>query len=169
MQCTIRTWRPSDAADLAAAMNNPNILKNLRDGIPYPYTQADAEEYIRTMLGAEPGSQYAFAIDVDGRAIGSIGVFRQANIHFRTAELGYYVAQPYWGQGICTDAVRQACGYVFQNSDILRIFAEPFAHNAASCRVLEKAGFILEGTLRKNAFKNGEILDMTLYSLVREE
>ncbi|WP_326521728.1 GNAT family N-acetyltransferase, partial [Faecalispora jeddahensis] len=64
MQCTIRTWRPSDAADLAAAMNNPNILKNLRDGIPYPYTQADAEEYIRTMLGAEPGSQYAFAIEV---------------------------------------------------------------------------------------------------------
>ena len=88
MERTIRTWQLSDAADLAAAMNNPNILNNLRDGIPTPYTQADAEEYIRTMLGAEPGSQYAFAIDVGGRAIGSIGIFRQANIHFRTAELG---------------------------------------------------------------------------------
>ena len=95
MQCTIRTWRLSDAADLAAAMNNPNILNNLRDGIPYPYTPADAEEYIRTMLGTEPGSQYAFAIEVGGRAVGSIGVFRQANIHFRTAELGYYVAEHY--------------------------------------------------------------------------
>lgn len=95
MECTIHTWNLNDAADLAAAMNNPNILNNLRDGIPYPYTPADAEEYIRTMLGTEPGSQYAFAIEVGGRAVGSIGVFRQANIHFRTAELGYYVAEHY--------------------------------------------------------------------------
>lgn len=169
MECAIRTWRQSDAADLAEALNNPNILKNLRDGLPYPYTQADAEHYIHAMLCAESGSQYAFAIDVGGRAVGSIGVFRQANIHFRTAELGYYVAEPYWGRSICTDAVRQTCDHVFQNSNILRIFAEPFAYNTASCRVLEKAGFTLEGILQKNAVKNGAILDMKLYSLLNEK
>ncbi|WP_283607625.1 GNAT family N-acetyltransferase [Faecalispora anaeroviscerum] len=168
MECSIRTWMLSDAVDLAEALNNPNVMNNLRDGLPCPYTQTDAESYIRAMLAAEPGSQYAFAIDVGGRTVGSIGVFRQANIHFRTAELGYYVAEPYWGRGVCTGAVRQICDYVFRNSDILRIFAEPFARNAASCRVLEKAGFTTEGILRKNAVKNGEILDMKLYSLIRE-
>ena len=65
--------------------------------------------------------------------------------------------------------MRQACSRVFADTDILRIYAEPFARNAASCRVLEKAGFQLEGTLRKNAVKNGEVLDMKLYALVREE
>lgn len=168
MKGTIRTWRLSDATDLADALNNPNILKNLRDGLPYPYTLPDAESYIRAMLGAEPGSQYAFTVDVNGKAVGSIAVFRQANIHFRTAELGYYIAEPYWGQGLGTEAVRQTCNYVFENSDILRIFAEPFAYNTASCRILEKAGFTLEGILRKNAVKNGEVLDMKLYSLIRE-
>ncbi|MDU7337443.1 MAG: GNAT family protein [Clostridium sp.] len=168
MESTIRTWKLSDAPDLATALNNPNILKNLRDGLPYPYTISDAESFIHAMLGAEPGSQYAFTIDVSGKAVGSIAVFRQANIHFRTAELGYYVAEPYWGQGLGTDAVRQICNYVFQKSDILRIFAEPFAYNTASCRILEKAGFTSEGILRKNAVKNGEVLDMKLYSLVKE-
>jgi len=87
MESTIRTWKLSDAPDLATALNNPNILKNLRDGLPYPYTISDAESFIHAMLGAEPGSQYAFTIDVSGKAVGSIAVFRQANIHFRTAEL----------------------------------------------------------------------------------
>jgi RimJ/RimL family protein N-acetyltransferase len=84
---------------------------------------------------------FAFAVTADNKVIGSIGVFRQENIHKRTAELGYYIAQEYWGKGIMTEAVKQICEYVFGSSDIIRIYAEPFAHNSASCRVLEKAGF----------------------------
>ncbi len=168
MQVEIRGWKMEDAADLAAALNSKKIQDNLRDGIPYPYTVADAERFIASMLGAEKDSVYAWAIAVCGRAAGSIGIFRRENIHRRTAELGYYVAEAFWGKGVGTAAVRQACAYVFSNTDILRIFAEPFAHNAASCRVLEKAGFVFEGTLRKNAVKNGKALDMKMYALVRE-
>ena len=167
MSCVIRKWRISDRERLAEMLNNPKVLDNLRDGLPYPYTPADGEEYIASMLAADDTRTFAFAITVDGVVIGSVGVFRQENIHFRTAELGYYIGEPYWGKGYTTSAVEQVCRYVFDHSDILRIFAEPFARNTASCRVLEKAGVQFEGTLRGNAVKNGEVLDMKLYALVR--
>ncbi|MDR0889349.1 MAG: GNAT family N-acetyltransferase [Oscillospiraceae bacterium] len=161
----LRQWRGSDAQALADALNNKNILDKLRDGLPYPYTKADAAAYIRTM----ESSPLAFAIVQDDVAIGSIGLFRGGNIHFRTAELGYYIAQPYWGRGIGTQAIREICAYAFQSTDLLRIYAEPFRSNAASRRVLEKAGFTFEGILRQNAVKNGEILDMALYALLRAD
>ena len=169
MECEIRTWKLSDAFDLARAMNNKNIQDNLRDGIPFPYTVQDAEAYIHSNLTADKDSRYSFAITANDVAIGSIGVFRQGNIHFRTAEMGYYIAEPYWGQGIGTRAVTLTCSYIFENTDIIRIFAEPFAYNIASCRILDKAGFICEGTLRKNAVKNGIVLDMKMYSLIKGE
>ena len=100
--------------------------------------------------------------------VGSIGIFRKDNIHRRTAELGYYLARPYWGQGIVTQAVKEACAYVFDNTNLVRIFAEPFSYNQASCRVFEKAGFVLEGEMKKNAVKNGVVIDMKLYALLRE-
>ena len=121
------------------------------------------------MLSANEDETFAFAITLDDKVIGSIGVFRQQNIHRQTAEMGYYIAEEYWGKGIMTDAVKQICEYVFKNSDILRIYAEPFAYNTGSCRVLEKAGFQYEGTLRNNAVKNGKVIDMKMYSLLREE
>ncbi len=101
--------------------------------------------------------------------IGSIGVFRQANIHSRTAEVGYYIAEPYWGgKGFGTGALKQTCDYIFHNTNIIRIFAEPFAHNISSCRILEKCGFEYEGTLRKNAIKNGIFIDMKMYSILKD-
>ncbi|MGI6085697.1 MAG: GNAT family N-acetyltransferase [Acetivibrionales bacterium] len=168
MDVKIRTWEMKDAIDIAAALNNKKVQDNLRDGIPYPYTVADAEMYISSMLKAEKDSQYGWAITVDNKAVGSIGVFRKDNIHRYTAEMGYFVAEPWWGKGICTIAVKEACSIIFKNTDIIRIFAEPFAYNIPSCRVLEKAGFILEGRLRKNAVKNGKILDMKMYALVKD-
>ena len=167
MDCTIRPWDLKDAEALARALSNRKILDNLRDGLPYPYTVRDAEEYITSMINADPANTFAFAITADGKVIGSIGVFRGENIHRQTAEMGYYIAEEYWGRGIMTDIVKQTCHYVFAHSDILRIFAEPFAYNTASCRVLEKAGFQFEGLLRKNAVKNGQVLDMKLYALVQ--
>lgn len=166
MECSIREWIISDAGELAQMLNNKKILDNLRDGLPYPYTTQNAKEYITAMLAADKTKTFAFAIIAEDKVVGSIGVFRCENIHFRTAEMGYYIGEPYWGNGIMTSAVRQVCEYVFANTDIIRIFAEPFAYNIASCRVLEKAGFQFEGLLRKNAVKNGVVLDMKMYSLL---
>ena len=168
MQLTIRHWTESHATVIAEALNDAVVTDNLSDGLPTPYTEADARDYIAFAQTAGEGA-YAFAIAEDGVAVGSIQLTRQQNIHRRTAELGYYVVRRRWGAGICTEAVRQICRFAFENTDVLRIFAEPFAENAASCRVLEKAGFQLEGVLRRNAVKNGQVRDMRLYSLVRED
>lgn len=168
MECSIRKWNIKDAVSLAEMLNNKKILDNLRDGLPYPYTVKDAEEFITAMLSADQEKTFAFAITLDDKVIGSIGVFRCENIHFRTAEMGYYIGESYWSKGIMTSAVKQTCQYIFEHTDIIRIFAEPFSNNAASCRVLEKAGFQFEGFLRKNAVKNGKVLDMKMYSLICE-
>lgn len=139
MECRIRRWRIEDANDIAETLNNKKVLDNLRDGIPFPYTAEDAKEFIQAMNVADPETTFSFAITVDDKAIGSIAAFRQSNIHSKTAEVGYYIAEPY---------------------------AEPFAHNIGSCRILEKSGFQLEGTLRKNAVKNGVVVDMKMYSIL---
>lgn len=169
MKCRIRKWELSDAKDLAAALSNKKVQDNLRDGLPYPYTEQDGKEFISAMLSADENETFAFAITVDNMVLGSIGIFRQGNIHRQTAELGYYIAEEYWGKGIMTEAVKQICEYVFANSDIIRIYAEPFAYNITSCRVLEKVGFQYEGTLRSNAVKNSKVIDMKMYSLLKEE
>lgn len=169
MDCCIRKWRIEDKNALAEIANNKNVLDNLRDGIPYPYTVKDAEEFISSMLSADQNKTFSYAVTVDDTVIGSIGVFRCENIHSRSAELGYYIGEPYWGKGYASSAVMQICRYIFDSTDIIRIFAEPFAYNSASCRVLEKAGFQFEGTLHSNAVKNGRVLDMKMYALVKEE
>lgn len=164
---TVREWKESDAEALAGLLNDKRILDNLRDGLPYPYTVSDALWYINSCLSADKNNTFCFAIVYNGKVVGSIGIFRQGNIHFKTAELGYYIGVEFWGKGIMTEAVRLACKHVFDNTDIVRIYAEPFAENTASCRVLEKNGFVLEGILRKNAFKNGVFRDMKLYAFIK--
>lgn len=169
MICKIRKWDLADAADLAAVLSNKKVQDNLRDGLPYPYTEQDGLVYISDILSADENEIFAFAITADGRVVGSISVSRQGNVHRQTAEMGYCLAERNWRKGIMTESVKQACEYVFNKSDIIRIYAEPFAYNTASCRVLEKAGFQYEGTLRNNAVKNGKVLDMKMYSLLKEE
>ena len=168
MNVSIREWRIDDKSALAVNLNNPKVLNNLRDGLPYPYTEQDAEKFIQAMLSSDKNNTFAFAITLNEKVIGSIGVFRQDNIHFRTAEMGYYIAEPYWGNGYMTSAIKQVCQYVFENTDIIRIYAEPFSHNIASCKVLEKAGFQYEGTLKSNAVKCGSVVDMKMYALIKE-
>lgn len=99
MECKLRSWKLEDAHDLAAALNNRNILQNLRDGLPFPYTEQDAKEFIADMLCADQNATFAFAITIEDRAVGSIGVFRKDNIHIRTGEMGYYLAEPFWAGG----------------------------------------------------------------------
>ncbi|MGN0658849.1 MAG: GNAT family N-acetyltransferase, partial [Emergencia sp.] len=167
MEFRLRKWRTADAGDLAAVLSGREIVNNLRDGMPYPYTSQDAEDYITAMLSADEKSSFAYAIVSGDRVIGSIGVFRRDNIHSRTGELGYYLAEDCWGQGIMTEAIRRICRMVFAETDILRIYAEPFAYNTGSRRALEKAGFVYEGTMKNNAVKNGKVMDMCLYALTR--
>ena len=167
MDISIRKWKIEDAEQLKNAINNEKILDNLRDGIPYPYTIENAQEFITQTLNAPKDSQYSWAILVDAKVIGSIGVFRKDNIHYCTAEIGYYIAEEYWGNGIMTKTIKEVCDYIFNETDIIRIFAEPFSSNVASCKVLEKAGFEFEGTLRNNAIKNNKILDMKMYSIIK--
>ena len=137
MNIGIRKWRLSDAKDLAKTLSNRNVMNNLRDGLPYPYTKQDAVDYITAMMEADENETFAYAVTVDDKAVGSIGAFRQGNIHSCTAELGYYLGEQYWGQGIMTEAIRQICQKVFADSDIIRIYAEPFSYNVGSCRALE--------------------------------
>ena len=168
MDINIRAWQIEDAPSLAKVLNNKKMQDTLRDGLPFPYTVADAESYISTMLSADCNRTYAWAITADDAAIGSIGAFRKDNIHRLTAEMGYYVAETHWGKGVVTEAIKQACHYIFAYTDIVRIFAEPFLNNVASCRALEKAGFTYEGTLRKNAFKHDTLLDTNMYAIIKQ-
>lgn len=169
MNCILKKWDMSDASELARVLSNKKIHDNLRDGLPFPYTEQDGRDFISSVLSANENDTFAFAVIADNKVIGGIAVFRQGNIHRRTGELGYYIAEEYWGKGIMTEAVKQMCAYVFEKSDIIRIYAEPFAYNSASCRVLEKAGFHYEGTLRSNAVKNGKVIDMKMYSKLKAD
>lgn len=168
MFCELKAWDISYAKELAAAIGNKKVQDNLRDGIAYPYTENDAVSFIGEMIAADKNKVFAFAVFADGRFCGSVCVTRGENVHYRTGELGYYIAEPFWGKGVGTAAVKKICAYVFENTDIVRIFAEPYSHNAASCRVLEKCGFHCEGVLRGNAEKNGKIVDMKMYALLKE-
>ena len=116
---------------------------------------------ISAMLSADGDGAFAFAVIYNGKVAGSVSAFRRDNIHYRTAEVGYYIGESFWNRGI------GASDYVFKNTDIIRLFAEPFDTNAGSCAILEKNGFELEGIMRRSAVKNGVIMDMRLYAMTR--
>lgn len=166
---TLRPWRQSDAPAVAAAANNPRIAANLRNAFPFPYTLADAEWYVNDCAAQGEERQLTRAIIIEGEAAGSIGVFRKDDVYEKSAELGYWLAEAHWGRGVMTEAVRRICREAFDRFDILRIYAEPFADNLGSRRVLEKAGFTCEGTMRSGVFKNGRVHSYCMYALLREE
>lgn len=166
---TLRPWRRSDAEAAASAANNPSIAANLRNVFPSPYTLADAEWYIGDCIAQGEERQLSRAIMIEGKAAGSIGVFVKDDVYEKSAELGYWLAEPYWGRGVMTEAVGQLCREAFKRFDILRIFAEPFADNLGSRKVLEKAGFTCEGTMRNGVFKNDRVHSYCMYALLREE
>ena len=166
MDFILREWRRSDAADVVKYANNEKIARNLRDIFPHPYTLKDAEAFLAGCLEGDESLIFR-AIEADGRAVGSISLCRGGGMYRPRAELGYWLAEDYWGQGIMTEAVGQICREGFSRWDIQRIYAEPYARNAGSRRVLEKAGFTLEGILRRNVFIWGEVCDSCIYALLR--
>ncbi len=163
MQFTLRPWRPSDLQSLVRYANNPRVAQNLMNGFPYPYTEADGRAFITQALLTNPANR--LAIEIEGEAAGAIGLHPQGDIYCKNAELGYWLAEPYWGKGIMTAAVAQMVAYGFENFDIDRIFARPFGINGGSQRVLEKAGFKLEATFEKTIFKNGVYQDELVYAV----
>lgn len=165
----LRPWKPEDALSLARFADDPRIAENLRDAFPNPYGLGDAREFIASCLANEGKGQLSRAIEIDGGAAGSVGVFVGADVYRRSAELGCWLAEDYWGRGVMTRAVRQICREAFERFDIVRIYAEPFERNAGSRRVLEKAGFTLEGTMRSGVFKNGAVQSYCMYSLLLGE
>lgn len=169
MEWKLRCWRLDDAQSVARYADDPAVAANLRDAFPSPYTLEDAQNYVRSCVEEDESAQLSQAIEVDGHAVGSIGVFVKGDVYRKSAELGYWLSRPYWGRGIMTGAVRKICGEAFSRFDVVRIYAEPFAVNKASRRVLEKAGFRQEGLLRNSVFKNGVLQDSCIYSLLKEE
>jgi len=161
-RCAIRNWRMDDGTPLAQHANNRKIWLGLRDLFPHPYTIDHANEFLRRALVAEPAT--SFCIDIDGLAVGGIGIRIGEDVHRYTAELGYWLSEDFWGHGITSEAVPAFTNYCFENFPLQRIYAEPYANNPASARVLEKAGFVLEGRLKNNVFKDEQILDSLLYA-----
>lgn len=163
----IRDWQESDAPSITKYANNRKIWINLRDAFPHPYHLSDAEEFLAKVMQKEPRT--VFAIATEEEAIGSIGLMLETDIHRFTAELGYWLAEPFWNKGIMTDAVKKMTDYAFERFKLYRIHAEPYATNTPSIRVLEKAGFSREGLLRDSVFKDGKVLDQMLYAKILKE
>lgn len=165
-QCVLRQWHPNDVAALVRHANNRNIWRNVRDRFPYPYTQAAAETWVN-IANSNP-YEPALAIEVDGEAVGGIGLIFGQDIDRRSAEIGYWLSETYWGRGIVTEAVQALTNYAFEQFDLMRIWACVFEWNPGSMRVLEKAGFVCEGVLRKAATKDGQTIDVMMYAIVRD-
>jgi ribosomal-protein-alanine N-acetyltransferase len=162
----IRPWRRGDEPALVRYANNPKVAGKLRDAFPHPYTPADAQAWIDRAARQDPETSYAVAAAEE--AIGGIGLLLGSDVFRRSAELGYWLGEPFWGRGITTRAVAAFCHWAFARFDLLRIEAGVFAGNPASERVLAKCGFAFEGRLRQAVTKGGRALDVLLYARVKE-
>jgi len=157
MKVILREWKRSDADALAAIANNKKIWDNVRDRLPFPYTKKDAKEWLE--LVKKQKIVTTFCVEVDGELAGSIGVTLRDDVYRKTAEIGYFIGEEYWGKGVATEAIKQMVNYLQKKFDIVRIYAEVFDFNKASMKALEKNGFYLECIRKKAAFKNNMIVD----------
>ncbi|PWT95672.1 MAG: GNAT family N-acetyltransferase [Bacteroidetes bacterium] len=157
MEITLRQWTKHDTKELASLANNVKIWNNLRDRLPHPYTIKNAEDFIAFCLHQKP--QQVFAIEHEKKFVGCVGLELKDDVYKCTAEIGYWIGEPYWGKGIATEAVRQIVDYIFETfGEIVRIYAEVFEYNQTSMKVLEKNGFHLESIRKDAVIKNGKVL-----------
>lgn len=168
-QFCLQKWNENFIKDIAVCADNPNVAANLRNVFPNPYTLKDAEEYVHMCMDADPKQQCTRAIVVHGKAVGSVGTFKQNDVYEKNAELGYWLAEEYWRQGIMSEAVRQIVLLTFDTLDVVRIYAEPYDYNKGSCGVLIKNGFTLEGEFRNNVYKNGVFHNTKVFSILKDE
>jgi [ribosomal protein S5]-alanine N-acetyltransferase len=155
-----------DAEALVRHADNVNVARQLRDRFPHPYTRANASIFLKAATSAAEPSN--LAIEVDGEAAGAIGYVPGMDVERYSAEIGYWLGESFWGRGIATEALLLVTDYVFTTANLLRLFALPFADNAASARVLEKAGYVREAILRSSSVKYGQPRDQMLYAKINE-
>ena len=162
----VRPWRRGDEASLVRHANNRKVWINLRDRFPHPYTPADAEGWITFATAQEPATNFAIAVREE--AVGGIGLDLKSDVERRSAEVGIWLGEAYWGQGIGTAAARAMTEYAFATFDVCRLYCSVFAWNGASMRILEKAGYSCEALLKRAATKDGKTIDVYLYAAVRQ-
>lgn len=163
----LRQWELRDTDGLEKYANNKRIADNLRDVFPHPYTREDAEQFINGSQNSEPDKRLVFAITHLDEAIGCISISRKEDVHRKSAEIGFWVAEEYWNQSVATMATRQICSLSFKYYDITRIYGILFANNAGAKQVLLKCGFSYEGTLKKSIYKNNNFMDSMIYAIVK--
>ena len=161
-RCTVRPWRLDDAESLAKHANNRKIWLEVRDLFPHPYTIQNAHEFLQRTISEQ--SAMKFCIEIEGAAVGGIGVHPGEDVHRHTATVGYWLGEEFWGRGIMTEVVTAVTDFCFDNFPLRRISAEVFSNNPASSRVLEKAGFTFEGRPKYHVLKDGKLLDSLLYA-----
>jgi RimJ/RimL family protein N-acetyltransferase len=163
--CVVRDWKADDRDALVRFANNPNIWRNMTHRFPHPYTVSDADSWF-SLLAKMPEPTH-WAIEVDARAIGGIGVDLGEGVYEKAGHFGYWLGEAYWGRGIMTAAVRATSKYVMSRFGIVRLESPVFEWNPASMRVLEKCGFVREGVLRRSVHKDGAVIDAALYARVQ--
>jgi [ribosomal protein S5]-alanine N-acetyltransferase len=162
--CEVRSWATSDVDSLAEHANNRKVWMNLRDRFPHPYTRRHARTFIAAVRASDP--ETLFAIAVGGRAVGGIGLMLHEDVERVSAEIGYWLGEPFWGRGIATEALKATTTYAIERYRLTRIYAVPFAWNTSSVRVLEKAGYVFEGRLCRSAIKDGVMTDQLQYAFI---
>lgn len=158
--CTVRRWRMADAEALVRHANNINVARQLRDRFPHPYSRANAHAFLKAATSDN------LAIEVNSEAAGAIGHVAGTDVERYSAEIGYWLGEEHWGRGVATEALVLVTEHLFTTSNILRLFALPFADNMGSIRVLEKAGYVREAILRSGSVKYGKPRDQALYAKV---
>ena len=165
--CEVRSWTADDLGSLVKHADNRKIWLNLRDRFPHPYTRRDGRDFINTARSQRPETM--FAIAVDGEAAGGIGFVQHVDVERVSAEIGYWLGEAFWGRGIVSEALVAVTKYAIDTHQLTRVYAVPYAHNDASCRVLEKPGYVLEGRLRRSAIKDGQMVDQLQYAFIAPE
>lgn len=161
----LRPWSMDDLPSLVRYANNFEIAKNMMDGFPYPYSEQSGIDFIEMTQKSKSLFQ---CIEINGEAAGSSGIHLRTDVYKKNAEIGYWLAEPYWGKGIISRVIPMMVDEGFEMFDIERIYAGVFGRNKASQHVLEKNGFVLEGQFEKTIFKNGQFEDEMVYAVRRE-
>ena len=164
-RCVVRAWQPSDAESLQRHADNPNVARHLRDRFPHPYTMEHATGFLGWV--AQQPSPTVWAIAIGDEAVGGIGIERHGDVERVSAEIGYWLGEAHWGKGVATEALVAVTAMAFQQYELTRVFAVPFADHLASVRVLEKAGYVREGLMRRSAIKYGVVRDQLLFATYR--
>lgn len=166
MKVKIRGWRKEDKTPLLKLVNNKKIWDNVRDRLPFPYTDKDADEWLKLNVGITPVLN--FVIEAGENFAGSIGMVPKEDVYRCNMEIGYWVGEPYWNKGVATKAINLLEQLIWKDyHDVIRIYADVYEHNKASMKALEKNGFHLEAIHKKAVIKNNVLMDEYVWVKLR--